>query len=161
MNIKKRESEKKDGGNKRTDFLEPRTQAVIQMMVGLTEEVNTGDGSIFVRTNGNYPPLVMRKTPDSTERSPHYRLTEAMAVRDALILLGNVEQNTTWRRLNQNDWLDDLYMSLRYPVSKFKKLKEVVGAHMDRLGVELSLEEGGVVVREIPRDFEFCGDDIG
>ena len=149
MKIEKREPNKVEekADTLEGDWLTPKTVAL--MLSGLTVGVTISKKYIWVDTPKGFQALVLRcKT---GKRTSKVNKGEALAVRDALILLGGVFVNTTTLYLKENDLIYRIMTNgedVAPSGHDLLVLKDVIGDHIDSMGMELrtSHDHAGVAV---------------
>lgn len=146
MNIQLKDKEPQSRANSANG--ETVTPKVAQLILaGLTAEIVVlGKERMLIHTPDGYPELILRA--NVLKRVSNYNLTEVLAARDTLILLGPAYTNTTsmYERVN-----DELYLILSREDFKATGkdvllLREVIGEHLDSMNVELRIDYGGVAL---------------
>ncbi len=151
MKIEKREPNKVEekADTLEGDWLTPKTVAL--MLAGLTVGVTISKKYIWVDTPKGFQALVLRCKTE--KRTSKVNKGEALAVRDALILLGGVFVNTTTLYLKENDLIYKIMTSggdVAPSGHDLLALKDVIGNHLDSMGMELRISHSlnGIIVAE-------------
>ena len=144
MNIQlKEKAPQKRSNSIKNDTVTPKVAQMI--LTGLTPCIVTlGKDGMVIDTPDGYPGLLLRA--NKLKRASTYNLTEVLAARDTLILLGAGFRNTEVVYAGANSELYSAVTAFKESGRSVLLLKDTVGDHLDGMGVELRIDYGGVAL---------------
>ena len=146
MKIEKRDTEKRERSSDGY-FGTFGQKEVARALYGLTREVAFTPDGVYARADngGPYCHLTIHKT-KCNSRTARYDFRHVVALRDCLILLNEVGQNTVLLYAGRNDEVFSILRTLKPSADDYERIHDVVSDHLKTMGLRLRMDYGGCVI---------------